>query len=364
MEIKQINNQTEWDSWLNAQNASFTQSWEWGEILIAEGKIVERLAVIDGGKILAAAQIVFSSALGFKYAFCPKGPVSEKSKIRNPKSETNPNNEIAKYLKTKKCIFFRFEPSVIQGSPRLGGVGLKDGGGFVNVDQPTPTPPKRGFGATIKKTIDVNPRATTILALDKSEDELLEKMHTKTRYNTHLAEKKDLKISHEKNFEVFWSLMQETGQRDGFRLHDKKHYEVIFQSSLSRQLTAFQHDKPVATMIYVSFGNTATYLFGASDYEHRALMAPYLLQSEAIKMAKREGNKFYDFFGIAPRLAVSATEKRSEYRYDEKHQYAGVTRFKLGFGGETVEQPGTFDLIISPFRYRMYELLRRLRRFV
>ena len=117
MEIKQINNQTEWDSWLNAQNASFTQSWEWGEILIAEGKIVERLAVIDGGKILAAAQIVFSSALGFKYAFCPKGPVSEKSKIRNPKSETNPNNEIAKYLKTKKCIFFRFEPSVIQGSP-------------------------------------------------------------------------------------------------------------------------------------------------------------------------------------------------------------------------------------------------------
>ncbi|MEK7624731.1 MAG: ComEC/Rec2 family competence protein, partial [Patescibacteria group bacterium] len=30
-------------------------------------------------------------------------------------------------------------------SPRSGGVGLKAGGGFANVDQPTPTPPKRGI---------------------------------------------------------------------------------------------------------------------------------------------------------------------------------------------------------------------------
>ena len=310
MELKKIENQAEWDRWLSEQNAPFTQAWDWGEILISEGKKVERLAMMEGGKIIAAAQIVFNRALGFNYAFCPKGPIGNSGQL------------FLNYLKEKKCAFFRVEPATVPEA-----------------------------GMAIKKTIDVNPRATTILSLDKSEDELLEKMHAKTRYNIRLAEKKSLKISADKNFEIFWKLMRETARRDKFRLHEKKHYEAIFSSSFSHQLTILHNEKPVATMVFVSFGNTATYLFGASDYESRPLMAPYLLQFEAIKIAKKEGLKFYDFFGIAPGL-------------DPKHQYAGVTRFKLGFGGEAIEQPGTFDLIISPGGYKIYEFLRWLRRLV
>ena len=330
MELKKIENQAEWDRWLSEQNAPFTQAWDWGEILIAEGKKVERLAVFEGEKIIAAAQVVINHAFGFSYAFCPKGPVFEKS--QDPMT----NDQFVNYLKKEGCVFFRVEPSVI----------LSDSEGSLNSG-------RKGFFTSFRmtKTIDANPRATTILSLDKSEDELLEKMHAKTRYNIRLAEKKFLKISTTKDFDIFWKLMQETARRDKFRLHEKKHYEAIFSSSFSRQLTMLQAEKPVATMVYVSFGNTATYLFGASDYEHRQSMAPYLLQWEAIKIAKKEGNKFYDFFGIAPGL-------------DPKHQYAGVTRFKLGFGGEAVEQPGTFDLIISPSGYKIYEILRRIRRLV
>lgn len=345
VEIKIIDNQIEWDSWLNTQNAPFTQSWDWGEILIAEGKRVERLALVENEKIVAAAQIVFASVLGVKYAFCPKGPVGSLQ-------ISDCLQKILGYLKEKKCNFFRFEPAAIPTES------------LIHKQDKSVVHSGLWSGMTAKKTIDVNPRATTILSLGGSEEELLEKMHTKTRYNIRLAEKKDLKISMDKNFEAFWLLMQETGRRDGFRLHGRKHYEAIFSSNLCHQLTAFQNETPVATMVYILFGDSATYLFGASDYEHRQLMAPYLLQWEAIKIAKKDGKKFYDFFGIAPRLAVASTDKRSEYKYDEKHQYAGVTRFKLGFGGEKIELAGTFDLIISPFRYRMYEILRRLRRLV
>ena len=99
-------------------------------------------------------------------------------------------------------------------------------------------------------------------------------------------------------------------------------------------------------------------------------------------MGQRFGYANYDFFGVAPRVSSQftanssqptvlssqftansqQTESEKEYEYDPKHQYAGVTRFKQGFGGEYHEDPGTFDLIISPKKYRVYGWLRSIRR--
>ncbi len=87
MEIKFCTSKEEWDSRLvsHSEHAPFTQSWAWGEILLAEGKKVERLAVIEGGEVIAQAQVVYNnSSFGWRYAFCPKGPViSRKSKVES-----------------------------------------------------------------------------------------------------------------------------------------------------------------------------------------------------------------------------------------------------------------------------------------
>jgi lipid II:glycine glycyltransferase (peptidoglycan interpeptide bridge formation enzyme) len=109
-----------------------------------------------------------------------------------------------------------------------------------------------------------------------------------------------------------------------------------------------------------------TYLYGASDHEFRDYMSPLLLQWTAVARAKAAGATQYDFFGIAPpRESRNVNrESRELYEYDPKHQYAGVTRFKLGFGGSVVEAPGTFDLILQPGKYKVYQLLRKLRRLV
>ena len=328
MELKEITNQQEWNGSLGeVPECSFTQSWEWGEILKSEGKEVKRLQLLENSKVIGMGQFIKNKVFGFEYFFCPKGPV-----LKDKHEEVY--GVLRKYFANVGVVFVRFEPR----EKRY----LEDSKSF-------------------KKTIDVNPRATSILELAQSEAELLEKMHAKTRYNIRLAEKKNLEIKREKNFEIFWYLMQGTGERDGFKLHDKKHYEMIFASPLSSQLTACVESKPIATMLLVGFGDTATYLFGASDYEHRQLMAPYLLQWQAIKDAKSQKYFYYDLFGIAPhRTGFSG----AEYEYDEKHQYAGVTRFKLGFGGRIAEDPGTFDMIISESKYKWYEALRRLRRMI
>ncbi len=329
MKILNTDNQEQWDAWLKtkSQYNSFAQSWAWGDILAAEGKKVERLAVVDGEQVLAQAQIVYSALLfGWQYAACPKGP----NAIFNFQFSISKIYEcILDYLKNKSCIFFRIEPQLFN---------------FPISQFPN-----------LKKTIDINPSATLILDLNKPVEQILAGMHQKTRYNIHLAEKKELQIKNEKNQEVFWGLITKTGSRDKFSLHHKKHYEKVLQSPMIFQMTAYFNNTPVAVAVFAKFGNTFTYLYGASDYARRDLMAPYLLQWEGIKMGKSFGCLFYDFFGVAP---------VTDGNYDLKHQYAGVTRFKLGFGGVPFQALGTFDVVIDKNKYLVYNFLRKLRRLI
>lgn len=317
----------------------FLQSNEWQNILKSEGKDTEKLHLPSGQDIFLIYQKIF----GVKYVFCPGGPF---------KLEPEDAKFIFDYLKNKNCIFFRFEPS-----EKIPDVKYQ-----------------------IRKTIDITPRATTVLDLTKTEDNLLEAMHEKTRYNIRLAEKKSLRLATGKDEKVFLELMKETAGRDKFSLHDAEHYRAILNSPLSRQFTLFTTEgAPAATGIWIGFGKVFTYLFGASNYKERSLMAPQLIQWEAIKIAKKLGFEEYDFFGIAPNChpdRASATSERRDlstslrfarddkYEYDKRHQYAGVTRFKVNFGGKTLEKPGTFDLIISPMKYRIYGMLRKLRRLI
>lgn len=315
-----------WDAWLHRRDVPpFTQSSAWAEILLHEGKRVEMVEFFgETGKVAQAVVVFQALPFGWHYAFCPRGPI-----VADAIDEAAVYEALMAYCRVKKCLFVRIEPTHLSVMP----------------------------GAV--KVVDVNPRATTLLDLQQPAENLINAMHQKTRYNIRLAEKKALTCTAEKDSAVLLDLLVMTGKRDGFSLHDRAHYEAIMASPLSSQLTIWSQSKPVATAVFVGCGNTFTYVFGASDYEHRALMAPYLLQWTAIKEGQKRGYRWYDFFGIAP-----VTMEQGDYTYDAKHQYAGVTRFKLGFGGVVRETPGTYDLIISPLQYRMYGLLRALRRMM
>ena len=185
-------------------------------------------------------------------------------------------------------------------------------------------------------------------------------MHPKTRYNIGLSKKKELRVEEKKDLEIFWDLMKRTGERDAFRLHEKKHYEKVLNSELASQVIIYFENKPIATGVFIRFGQTFTYLYGASDHEHRSLMASYLVQDFGLNKAKNDGYKHYDFFGIAP---VNKNES-GEWIYDEKHQYAGVTRFKLGFGGEYISSAGTVEIVINKVLYLFLSLVKKIRKII
>ena len=104
-------------------------------------------------------------------------------------------------------------------------------------------------------------------------------------------------------------------------------------------------------MILTLFGDTATYLHGGSSAAMKEAMAPYMLHWEAMKIAKSAGMKNYNFGGVA---SADGPDQG----------WAGITRFKKGFGGFEVSYPGAYDLIYSPIWYNVYKQGRKLTRVI
>jgi len=338
MFVSPINNKNQLNTFISAQpHSEFSQSFEWGEYQESLGNRIFRLGVEDESGLKAAITFIkVSLPFDLSYFYAPRGPIFNfQFSIFNFQAILNfLKEEIKKIAKNEKCIFLRFEPDA---SFKLQALSFK-----------------------LNKTIDVQPHRTTILDLSKSEEEQLSAMHQKTRYNIRLAEKKGIEIIEAgvERFEDFWKLMEETKNRDGFRLHSKEHYQkqisnfqfLISNSnhkSLSIKLFLAEYEgKVIAGNIISFFGDTVTYMHGASADNYRNLMAPYLLHWHIIKQAKSLGYKFYDLYGI------------------DEIKWPGVTRFKLGFGGEEKTYPGTFDLVFETKWYNIYRLIRKIRRMV
>lgn len=313
--VKQIEDKTKWNNFLlnqPTQTGIFLQSEEWLVFQEKLGRKIYRLGLVDEQNNLSAicGAIVNPLPLGKKYFYVPRGPVGKPEML---------TDEIKKIVRKDGGIFLKIEPLTEISLPPLLRVG------------------------------PVQPKQTLVLDLTKSEEELIAAMHEKTRYNIRLAEKKNLVLKTE-TVDDFWKLMEETTKRDEFRAHPKKYYEKMLggimgdgKNKMRVELKiVYQGITPLAAAIIGYFGDTVTYIHGASSNENRNLMAPYFLHWEIIREAKKLGYKYYDFWGI-----------------DEK-KWPGVTRFKKGFGGFEISYPGTFDLPINKLWYKIYNLTKKI----
>ena len=210
---------------------------------------------------------------------------------------------------------------------------------------------------------DMQPKQIFMIDIDKSEEEILAEMKPKTRYNINLAGKKGVKIKliekskdGPKKIDKFLDLIEETGNRKGLVFHPREYYEKMLKNIADENLklyVAVYKNKIIAGALLVIYGKIATYLHGASGSEDRNVMAPFLLQWEMIKEAKRMGASKYDFGGIS----VDEEDKSRQERW------AGVTRFKRGFSknAKPVEFSGSYDIVIYPIKYRIYRILQKIK---
>lgn len=201
-----------------------------------------------------------------------------------------------------------------------------------------------------------SPKATRVLDISGAEEEIMAQMKSKTRYNIRLAEKKGVKIRETNDAEVLCDLLAKTASRDkGYAPHPKEYYQKLMSllesKGLARIFVAEFEGRPLAAILVSFYGEVGTYLHGGFDESQRNLMAPYLCQWEAIKYAKERGCQYYDFWGVCE------TD-------DPKDSWAGISRFKEGFGGEKIVFAGDYDLVLNRFWYDAFSLMAKIKRIM
>jgi len=299
--------QKNWDKAAIDLGGSILQSWAWGQFQQAAGSKPHYLLGPDWQALVIEQALPF----GKKYWYAPRGPLGNAdAALAAIIGQAQPDHQI---------IFVRVEPQAVpQG---------------------------------VLPTKDIQPKDNWTVDLQPETEKILAGMKPKHRYNISLAARHGVTVRQGGRQDLIdvWKLLLETARRNNFRLHPQSYYwemwDHLAPDYLRLFVAEFQGQMLAASLVTV-FGQTATYLHGGSSQQKKELMAPYLLHWEAIKQARAIGCAGYDLGGISE---------------DPNHAWAGITRFKKGFGGHRVSFPGTYDRPLSPLWYNVYRNLRQFR---
>jgi lipid II:glycine glycyltransferase (peptidoglycan interpeptide bridge formation enzyme) len=282
-------------------------------------------AIMAGGALYTKHKIPFTN---FHYAYCPR---------------VNPSDiqfeELKKSLLENSCVAIHFDvPNIIKGS----------------IEEKTAL---EIFNKHCAKSLrDEFAKANFLLDLTLTENELFNKMANKQRYNTNYAIKKGVKVKKAvgpEDFEIFFSLYKETGDRQGFYFRPKTYLQrawEIFSSYNACDILIAEYDgKPLSSwMLFVSNG-ILYYPYGGSTEEMKNLQANCLIGWEAIKYGKEKGCELFDMWGAAVDLN------------DSTDAYYGFSQFKAKYGGEHVLYIDSYDLILNEAVYKIFNVANNLR---
>lgn len=229
------------------------------------------------------------------------------------------------------------------------------------------------------------PSATRIIDLTLSDEQILAQMHPKGRYNIAVAKKHGVRVEASQDIDAFSVLLRETAARDRFIVGSTLRYASFFRelpgsflllayeaisdqrlavstkehsSHRLLQAASYEHTSsklkaqsskpPIGGLMGLVYRTTGIYYYGASSYAYRALMAPSLLQFEAMRLCRARGARSYDLLGVVagPRAAG--------------HPWEGISAFKAKFGGQVITYPPEQQIVLRPIVRALLTMKRRV----
>ncbi len=309
------------------------QLYEWGELKSSTGWIPLRYMVYDNGKPIGALSILKRKIPGTnRYIFyCPRGPVCN---YNDKKVLDFIWKNVKKIAKKHKAVFFKIDPDIPVEDEEIQKYLVSSG--FQKIK-------------TGKDFDGIQPRFVFRLKLDKSPEELLADMASKTRYNIRYAKRKGVVIHKDcslKDLEEFYDILEVTADRDDFGIRDyeyfKNMWKYLIENGYGKLFMAEYEGRYIAGTIALICGNKVWYSYGASDNVYRNKQPNYRLQWAMINWAIDNDCEIYDFRGVSGDL-------------DEDNPLYGLYRFKKGFNGDFTEFIGEYDLVINKFYYSLWQ---------
>lgn len=320
-------------------NIDFLQSNEWKNFQSATGRKTLNIK----GENFWTNIIEHELPIVGKYFYIPRGNIFE-IKDKNVK---NYLDNLFYLAKGEKVGWIRIEPlsnEILELTKK-------------NIDSPI-----------IKAPHDMQPKEIFVIDITKPEEQLLAEMKPKTRYNIKVAQKHNILVkiapSSKKYTDEFLRLIKIMAKRQNIKTHSDEYYRKMFETipnDILKLYIAEYKNEIIAANIMIFYDKTAIYLHGASDDKYKNLMAPHMLQWQAIKDAKKMGCEKYDFGGIKTRSYPN------HLLYKERgNSWQGITRFKLSFSPNTkpVEFPGSYDIVINKNKYFLYRAVQKIKNII
>lgn len=270
------------------------------------------------------------------YLYLPYGPAAD-----SKKSFDKALKSLEALGREQSAIFIRIEPQWVGAAKCL--------------------PP------SAKKSKDLNPAHSLIISLDRTREEILADVPRRTRGYFNTYAKKGITIEVSKtpaDIHHLVELQKSLAKSKGIGVFSEDYLKTqLSQPFASLYLVKYnpthadEHPDPSATKVIAAVlvfddATTRYYIQAAQDKAYTKLAAPSIVVCQMLVDAQEQGLKHFDFWGIAPEGAPAS------------HPWAGFTKFKQSFGGSPVEYAGTYDIVLRPAKYHLYQLTRRLNRLL
>lgn len=316
-----------WDEFLESlEHGHYTQTSLWSRVKGSRGLSVTRVVAERGGVIEGGAQILHRPLRGLGRAgYITMGPV-----LSVPDSGLD--HALARAIEDaahdERIRLVVVQPPVDGSYP----VGTSSGRAGLP-----------GIG-------DVAPRATIVVDVSRSPDELLASMRSSTRYNTRVGSRRGIVIREGGGGDIptFHRLVSATAERQGFRAFPESYYaemwRVLAPHDHIRLTFAESGGEPIAGQLAIVFGRTVVNKLSVWSGQEGASRPNEALQWDTITWAHAHGMQRYDLEGIRVEAARSllAGEALPDCFQDT------VTSYKLGFGGGVVIRPAPSVVISNP----------------
>lgn len=292
----------QWDAAHAAYSAVMQQHWIYGASMRLPGMQIHRAEVQLEGRTVAFAQFVcrrYAYLLGV--ALCTRGPIWL--------SEV-PDSDKARIQRALKQTLPMAWPRIILFSPDL-------------------TDPMHPSMSSLTRVL--TGYSTVMLDLSQTLTALRAGLHPYWRNRLSAAERSGLKLAElaHDSPELPRVLAEENRQRERRRFYALPlgfiaHYLEEGGAGSALILQAHWQSRPVAAMLFLIHGSSATYQLGWTNPQGRALNAHNLILWGAIERLQQRGILKLDLGGV------------------NTHDLPGISRFKINTGGEVITYAGGY----------------------